>query len=142
MKNQRWLWAVTAVFGLFIFLIIVLADLGKVHFLWDLINIIPGGDKTGHFILIGVLACLLNLSFGAPRTRGGKGRLLRVNVILGILITIEEFTQMMVPWRGFSIRDGMANILGIILFGRLAAWVVKRSRTDIASAPVEIVNDN
>jgi uncharacterized membrane protein HdeD (DUF308 family) len=56
---MKWL---TFFFALFILLIIILADLGKLGIL-RVINQIPWGDKAGHFILYGILTLLLDLTF-------------------------------------------------------------------------------
>ena len=55
---MKWL---TILFALFIILIIVLADLGKLGIL-QTVNQIPMGDKAGHFILYGILTLLINLT--------------------------------------------------------------------------------
>jgi len=61
-------------FGVFIVVIIILADEGKLGFLHAVYDF-PYGDKAGHFILCGKLSLVVNLSvFEArpPRTSSGS----------------------------------------------------------------------
>ena len=54
---MKWL---TILFALFLILIIVLADTGRLGML-AIVYQIPYADKVGHFVLYGILTLLINL---------------------------------------------------------------------------------
>ena len=112
-------WA-AILFALFILLIIVLADAGRLGVLVFL-NRIPFGDKAGHFILYGILTLLINLSLfrsfpSLPRMR----IILSTGVVLAILIGLEEFSQQFFAKRSFDLVDLAFSYLGVIFFSWLA----------------------
>jgi VanZ family protein len=111
-------------FTIFILLIIVLADLGRLGFL-GVVNSIPYGDKAGHFILYGVLTLLIDLSlFRSLRDLDAKVIALRVALILALLIGLEEYSQQFFANRTFSLLDLSFSYLGVALF----SWVALRKK--------------
>lgn len=114
---MKWL---AMLFALFVALIIILADLGKLGFL-GVVNSIPHGDKAGHFFLYGILTLLLDLAFlRARRDIYPKLIVLRIGSILALLIGIEEYSQQFFDKRTFSLIDLAASYLGVIAFSWLA----------------------
>ena len=114
---MKWL---TILFGLFIILIIVLADTGNLGIL-QLVNRIPLGDKAGHFILYGILTLLVNLTFFRSAPAQGRRRIAVIGgLILALLIGLEEFSQQNFSNRTFSLSDLTASYLGVIFFSWLA----------------------
>lgn len=112
-------------FALFIFLIIVLADMGKLGLL-RLVNQIPYGDKAGHFILYGILTMLIDLTlFRSLPSRSPKLVAGISGLILALLIGLEEFSQQFFASRTFSLRDLIASYLGVIFFSWLALRIKK-----------------
>lgn len=112
-------WA-AVLFALFIILIIVLADSGRLGFL-GFINQLPLGDKAGHFILYGILAFLVNLSlFHSMSSRNRLKITLVSGGILAVLIGLEEFSQQFFFRRSFDLVDLMFSYLGVIFFSWLA----------------------
>jgi len=118
---------IAVLFGLFIILIIILANMGELGVL-RFINEIPYGDKAGHFILYGVLTLLIDLSFlqknvdlpsASVRTQP-KLIVFRIALILALLIGIEEYSQQFVPSRTFDLVDLAFSYLGVIFFSWLA----------------------
>ena len=111
---------IAILFGVFIIAIIVLADndmLGMMHF----INQIPYGDKAGHFILYGILTFLIDLAlFGSLHHLSRRLIVLRVALILGLIIGIEEFSQKFFPSRTSDIVDLTFSYLGVGFFSWLA----------------------
>ena len=81
------------------------------------------GDKLMHFLLIGSLAFLVNLSMRASTLSLGPIGVLRGSLILLVLATLEEFSQLMFSSRTFDLMDLACNIGGIIALGSLA-WPV------------------
>jgi polysaccharide biosynthesis protein VpsQ len=114
---MKWL---TILFTLFIILIIVLADTGKLGLL-AVVYRIPFADKVGHFILYGILALLMNLTlFRSLPHRNRISIALIVGVTLALLIGLEEFSQRSFSNRTFGLDDLSASYLGVIVFSWLA----------------------
>jgi VanZ family protein len=115
---MKWL---TILFTLFIVLIIILADMGKLGTLF--LMRIPYADKAGHFILYGILALLINLSLFRSLPLRSRTRLVIFSgLILALLIGIEEFSQQYFSNRTFSLSDLTASYLGVIVF----SWVAMK----------------
>ena len=116
---MKWL---AILFALFIALIIILADAGKLGVL-GFINQIPYGDKAGHFLLFGILTLLLDLTFiRSLPNRDPKLVALLVGLILALLIGAEEYSQQFFNSRTFSLLDLAFSYLGLIFF----SWVALR----------------
>lgn len=113
---MKWL---TILFTLFIVLVVILADLGKLGNLF--ITRIPYADKAGHFILYGILALLINLTLfrSFPFERRKQVAIIG-GLILALLIGLEEFSQQYFAERTFSLSDLSASYLGVIVFSWLA----------------------
>lgn len=117
---------ITILFGLFIILIVILADLGKLGVLSP-VNSIPYGDKAGHFLLYGILALLLNLTFIRSRPDSNPNWIvLRIAWILALLVGLEEVSQQFFASRTFSLIDLGASYLGVFVF----SWLALRIKTE------------
>lgn len=115
--TMKWL---TFFFTLFIILVIVLADLGKLGIL-RVLNQIPYGDKAGHFILYGILTLLLDLTFTRALPHPTRKLLvLRIALVLSLLIGLEEYSQQFFAKRTFDLIDLAFSYLGVICFSWLA----------------------
>ena len=86
---------------------------------------IPGGDKTAHFLLVGVLALLLNSAMNASTVRIAGLTFLKGNLILVLLATAEEMSNLVQPGRSYSLVDLQFNYLGIFACGWLSMLVVR-----------------
>jgi len=107
-------------FSLFIILIIILADMGKLGFV-RFINSIPYGDKAGHFILYGLLTLFIDLVYlRSPRTSNRKFTVIRIALILALLIGLEEFSQKYFSRRTFDYLDLTFSYLGVVCFSWLS----------------------
>ena len=115
----------TILFTLFIVLIIVLADMGKLALL-NIINQIPYADKVGHFFLYGILTLLVDLTFIGSRPNSNPKRLVvQAGLILAVLIGLEEFSQRYFHSRHSDIVDLAASYLGVVFFSWLALKIKK-----------------
>jgi polysaccharide biosynthesis protein VpsQ len=113
----KWL---TVLFTLFIILIIVLADAGKLGILAILYRL-PYADKWGHFILYGLLALLVNLTlFRSVPSQRRKWLVMFSSVVLALLIGLEELSQQNFSNRTFDLVDLSASYLGVIFFSWMA----------------------
>jgi len=116
-------WAIF--FGLFILIIIILADTGHLGMLGRVYDI-PYGDKVGHFVLFGLLCFVVNLSVFEGHPLADKKRLTVVtSLILACLIGFEELSQAFFPRRTADIFDFLASCMGVTFFAWLA-YRIKR----------------
>ena len=129
---MKWL---AILFGLFIITIIVLADLGKLGFIYFLYSF-KYGDKVGHFILYGILTLLIDLALFRSSAQGDSVTVIpswrqvavKVGLILAFAITVEEFSQQYFSKRTFDLIDLTASFLGVIFFSWLAVKIKSRTR--------------
>lgn len=108
--------------------IIIMADLGARIFV--VVHQVPLGDKIGHFFLIGFAAFLLNLWLKCRTFTVGPSRWLWGSAVFTIVVALEELLQVYLPHRSSSIWDFAADLLGIVVFGKLARFVHQRWRTE------------
>lgn len=85
----------------------------------------PGGDKLGHFVLMGGLSYAVNRAIG--RARGGKG-LVAAHALLApgtlavaVSVALEEWSQMAFRSRSASVLDLAASLAGVAVGALLAA---------------------
>lgn len=115
-------------FVLILILIVIVANLGLGTLLFPFVYYIPWGDKLGHLILMGILSFLVNLAMGASKVRILSKYFLKGSLFVLVVVTLEEFTQLFLKFRGFSMIDLIFDYAGIIAFGKLAEVVVRRRR--------------
>jgi VanZ family protein len=112
-----------ALFIAFLLLVVIAADLGWAQPLFLLVERLPGGDKTGHFLLVGLLGFFVNMAAGTP----ARGALVsRASLFLLVVVTLEEVSQLFLHFRGFSLADLAADYAGLLSFGWLAAYLKSR----------------
>ncbi|MCP4712082.1 MAG: hypothetical protein GY869_25960 [Planctomycetes bacterium] len=120
----------TILFALFLIAIIITANQGFSPETYNLIESIPGNDHTGHFILMGILAFLITLSFPNKTIKLGPFNLNLALLIVTAIITAEEFSQIFIKTRGFDLQDLACDYLGILTFGLIALRLKKSKPTD------------
>ena len=119
-------WVFTAAWLVFISAVIFCADRHWLTPVYRFITAYPGSDKAGHFVLIGGMAFLLNLSLDLRSVRLlGWGWLLG-GVVVGVACTLEEVSQIWIPGRTFDLLDLAGDYAGIVFFGWLARMVARR----------------
>ena len=115
---------ITISYIIFILIIIVIADQGDyVTILTDWVDNIPYGDKGGHLILMGLLSLTVNLSFQCSQWTVNRHTFLKGSVIVAILVTLEEISQLFISSRTFDGGDLLSDYLGIWVFGQLAWYL-------------------
>lgn len=102
--------------------IVAAADRGALPL--DLVARLPGGDKAGHFLVMGTLALLVNLAFAA----GNGFAVLKRCSLVAVVVTLEEISQVAFRYRHFEPADLAADLAGITVFGLLAAFLLARGR--------------
>lgn len=122
MKVIRWL---TAVFIMVLIMIVIIANLGLGSTYFPFIYNIPGFDKIGHFFLMGVLSFLINLLFKAKRIHLSSLDILLGSLVVFLVVTLEELSQLFLIYRAFSWLDLVFDLGGIFIGGQLAAWLKK-----------------
>lgn len=116
---KRWLPSILAF--AFVAWIIYLANAGHAVEFFAAVRR-AGGDKLGHFLLIGGLAYFVNMSLACRRWRGW----LLGSLIVAVLATLEEFSQVWIENRHCDALDLAADLAGIWVAGLLARRMVKR----------------
>ncbi len=120
----------TASYILLLATIIYMADHMRYQSLFSIIRSVPGADKLGHFLLMGLLSFLLNVSLGCRSIRIAGKLFLLGSVIVIALVTLEEFSQLFIRYRTFDLIDLAADYTGIWIFGRLARQVIEGMRDE------------
>lgn len=82
---------------------------------------VPGGDLTGHLLLMGACSFLTVRGFAAVPWRGRTLGALRVVGALLVLSLTDEASQHFLAARTCSWSDALANVVGILTFGALGA---------------------
>ncbi len=116
----------TILFIMLLILVVIVANLGLGSSFFPFIYKISGGDKLGHFFLMGIFSFLVNYVLN---TR--KIQLFSINFLLGSfivlsIVTIEEFSQIFIKNRAFSILDLIFDYTGIFVFGQFSAYISDR----------------
>lgn len=107
----------------------LLADTGVIEPWLQRLHALPMGDKTLHLLLAGSLCLVVNLTMiGRMPTRRLHAVALGTLATL-VAVTLEEFSNLLVAFRGFSLADLAANYLGVLIVGVLpiAAWLAMHS---------------
>ena len=109
----------TLLYGLTLILLVVVADRGSL--VTSYLAGLPAGDKVGHFVLMGLMAYLLNSSLGGKEVRWRRVAVLKGSLLVAILVVLEEFSQIWIAHRSFEPADLAADFAGIWFFSRWAA---------------------
>ena len=109
----------TIFFAAFILIVVILANVGLLYEVFPFIKSVPGQDKTGHFILMGIMAFLANLSLRGRWVECYRVRLYLGSLIVLICVVAEESSQLLMATRGFDIGDLAADLLGILILGNI-----------------------
>ena len=117
---------ILALFTLFLVGVILAADFGLGGSIFSFFHRIPGADKAGHFILIGLLALLVNLYVGLTKDTYNLNMAFKVSLAIIVVVTLEEISQIWFRNRSFSISDLVADFAGIVVFGLLAILIAQR----------------
>ena len=106
--------------------IVYLAGHRQYHGLFSAIRNIPAGDKVGHFLLMGLLSLLVNLSLRCRTVRLFARHVLFGSLIVWLAVTLEELSQIFLRYRSFDPVDLLFDYLGIWAFGKAAVYLWAR----------------
>lgn len=111
---------VTAIFIVFLAAIVIGANQELLPDFLRSVYSFPGGDKAGHFLLMGTLSLLVNLSFGLRQVEFFSRRVLLGTLVVLVVVILEEASQLWFSARTFSLVDLGFDYMGIIGGGYLA----------------------
>ena len=80
----------------------------------------PGRDKTGHFLLMGGFAAISVIAFAGRRIGARRISAAGVLAVVAGVVVLEEFVQLWLPHRTFSLIDLVSSLAGVACFGALA----------------------
>ena len=120
---------ISSCFFLFILWIIYLANTGQQSIFFELVRLIPYGDKVGHLCLFGFLTLLANFASKFKTFKLGKLNVYWGSVAVLVFVTIEELSQHFMPTRTLDIYDYIADMAGILLFTWLSVILAKKNLT-------------
>ena|SRR5256885_3919787 len=121
--KMKWL---AGVYILLLCAIVFLVDQKRFQFLFKFVRETPYGDKLGHFLLMGGFSFILNMAMGCATIKVWRLRLLKGSLIVALVVTLEEFSQLFIRYRTFDLIDLTCDYLGIFLFAQLAYFLTKR----------------
>ena len=110
--------------------IILIANLGLGAVYFPFIYEIPGLDKAGHFFLTGFLSFLVNMLLKAAHEEIFSIKILKGSLIVLLVVTVEELSQIFLVYRAFSLLDLAFDLGGILVGGWLAVWVTNKQKKD------------
>jgi hypothetical protein len=135
MKSSIAIRVATVIFILVVLGIVVLADQGSA--LLSFVRDVPAGDELGHFVLMGTVSFLVNMSLSASKIKVFSWNVLKGSVFVAIVVTLEEFSQLFFKYRTFSLTDLACDYAGILILGELAAWLVARQNAPAKAYEVD-----
>ena len=113
----------------FLIAVVLIANRGEGGQWWPFLEHIPYGDKLGHIGLFGTLSFLCDLAF--PGRRFGRRRLFitTTTIVLPTIISLEELSQLFIPFRNFDILDWLADLIGLAAGQTAADWCARLFRS-------------
>ena len=108
---------ISLLFACFLVITVLLANQGALPAWLEFLKSFYGGDKVGHFILMGSMAFLLNITLRQRRVNFAGMSVLLGSLIVMLVVTVEEFSQLWLPLRTFDWGDLLADYLGIAVLG-------------------------
>jgi hypothetical protein len=127
LMNARIIRILTIAFAMALVLFIFMTNQGVMPSIFYSATDMPGFDKAGHFILMGLFSFLVNMSLSAATVGMGRMRILKGSLIVTVIVTLEEFSQVFVASRSCSLWDLLFDYAGIFCFGRLACYLTERA---------------
>jgi VanZ family protein len=112
-------------------MIVCLANNGLLYDYVPNVNEYPGADKVCHFLLMGTMAFLTNLALRGRKIQYANMTLYVGSLIVLILVTLEELSQIFVSSRNFDFIDLIFDILGIFFLGNLGGKIAVKKESKI-----------
>ncbi|MCI4670908.1 MAG: VanZ family protein [Bacteroidia bacterium] len=126
----------TFLYILFLLALLFSVDFGFHEKIYQVVGLVPMGDKIGHFLFMGTLAFGVSLSIKKKYLNIFGKKFLKGSIIVFAIVTLEELSQGLLPHRTLSWQDWMADTLGILLGSFLALrQLEKLSHSDSSHNP-------
>jgi VanZ family protein len=113
---------VTLIYFLFIAWAVIATDRGTLPEPLMIIYKYPGLDKLAHFVLLGLMTYLLNLSLANRRIYLFSRPVLLGSAIMFVLALLDEFSQIFISTRTSTLGDLASSTLGILC----ADWLSRK----------------
>ncbi len=114
--------------------IIFSADTGRGSIFFELVRVVPYGDKVGHFILFGILTLLVNVGSGFKRVLLFNCRPYLGALIIAVVVLLEECSQLYFPNRTFDFFSFIFVWLNSYLFSSSASPSLFSSTSFLSSS--------
>jgi len=92
-----------------------MANTGQSSIFFELVKVIPYGDKAGHALLFGLLALGSNITMKFRIVRMRSVSLYIGTICVSLFVVIEELSQYFFPTRSLDVQDLYADAVGITL---------------------------
>jgi VanZ family protein len=102
-----------------ILVLLLLADFGMLRPVVDALASYGYADKVVHFAMYGSLAFVVNRALAGRAGWSLLRAIVTGSTIVLIASTVDEYSNLLVPERGWSLADLAANFLGIVCLGIL-----------------------
>ena len=112
-------------FGSFLAYLVYSANSGTFPEVLTFYKRIAYGDTLGHFCLMGTFAFLAVWATRARSTNIAGFRMPIGAAVVLIIVILEEFSQLLVSRRSFSLTDLAADVLGITILGWIATLLFR-----------------
>ena len=127
----------TIIFICLVTAIVIAADKDRLPDFVRTLYSFPGGDKVGHFLLVGFLSLLINL-----KEQGDSARRLPLGLrwgttVLLMAVTLEEISQLWFASRTFSLTDLACSYFGAACGGYLALLLRRRLGSARCPSPTQ-----
>lgn len=109
----------------------LVANSGLGEHLFAFLRYIPGGDVTGHLGLYLLLGYTVSGWARRPASPVRSRRWVWILIFLGVLVTLEELSQIAIPSRTFSLVDLLASLAGLLVGATISSW--KQPNTSVAA---------
>jgi VanZ family protein len=137
-SRRAWLrWLPFVAFTAFVACVIAWADTGTMPRTFAWIGRQPFGDKVAHFVLIGTVAFLLDHALAGRRVTIGRWRVRLALLLVAVVMTMEELSQLWILGRDFELGDLAANYAGIAVAVLAARWLGRAGNHPINHELVE-----
>lgn len=115
--------------------VLLIAYTGKGAVYFGFLKYIPGGDKTGHVVLLGLLTLSVSWLLSYRGIMVKRIKIYYGMVFVAVFITMEEIAQMFSPFRSLDMLDLLCNYVGIFSAGLWMSWCENKNNmpTDIES---------
>lgn len=123
---QKLLFLFACGFFIFILWVIYMANTGQSSVFFELVSLIPYGDKVGHFMLFGILTLTANIGLQFKALSFGKLQVFWGATFVLIFAGLEELSQHFSSRRTLDLSDFIADVAGIALFSLLTTAIQKK----------------